>query len=189
MRPWTLAIEAWRFCRPVGAIHITLTRNSIRIRIIAKNLIRIRTQVKIRIWIRINNDADPQPWLDTINWFLAWWLNDRLWLFSYFLFNVQVERTRQAQSELKDQIECLYADLKRIAEEQSCPVDLGTYRIFIYLQSCPAVLRIQDLFVDVPFFVAKNFTKWKIILFLKRYRKNLSQFTWNLVIFNLKNCQ
>jgi hypothetical protein len=134
MRPWTLAIEAWRFCRPVVAIHITLTRNSIRIRINAKNLIRIRTQVKIRIWIRINNDADPQPWLDTINWFLAWWLNDRLWLFSYFLFNVQVERTRQAQSELKDQIECLSADLKRIAEEQSCPVDLGTYRIFISIR-------------------------------------------------------
>lgn len=39
----------------------------------------------------------------------------------------QVERTRQAQSELKDQIESLSVDLKKVAEEQSCPVDLESY--------------------------------------------------------------
>jgi hypothetical protein len=38
-----------------------------------------------------------------------------------------VTRTREAQSELKDQIESLSADLKRIAEEQTCPVDLGNW--------------------------------------------------------------
>ena len=37
----------------------------------------------------------------------------------------QVEKTREAQAELKDQIEALAAELKNISDQQSCPVDLG----------------------------------------------------------------
>lgn len=37
----------------------------------------------------------------------------------------KVEKTRQAQAELKDQIEALAAELKNISDQQSCPVDLG----------------------------------------------------------------
>jgi len=39
----------------------------------------------------------------------------------------QVDRTRQAQSELKDQIDTLSAELKKISEQQACPIDLETY--------------------------------------------------------------
>jgi len=56
-----------------------------------------------------------------------------------------VERTRQAQTELKDQIECLSADLKRVAEEQSCPVDLGRADL-VYLFA----LRIHFTYLKVP---------------------------------------
>lgn len=37
----------------------------------------------------------------------------------------KVEKTREAQAELKDQIEALAAELKNISDQQSCPVDLG----------------------------------------------------------------
>ncbi len=69
-------------------------------------------------------------------------LSSVAFLLTFFLFNiVQVERTRQAQSELKDQIECLSADLKRIAEEQSCPVDLGTGTVTVFVSSSVADLE------------------------------------------------
>jgi hypothetical protein len=74
-------------------------------------------------------------------------------LLTFSLLNiVQVERIRQAQSELKDQIECLSADLKRIAEEQSCPVDLGTVTVFLspFVSSIVAD-RIQDVIPEPDF--------------------------------------
>ena len=40
---------------------------------------------------------------------------------------LQVDRTRQAQSELKDQIDTLSAELKKISEQQACPIDLGEF--------------------------------------------------------------
>ncbi|XP_023330112.1 uncharacterized protein LOC111702603 [Eurytemora carolleeae] len=39
----------------------------------------------------------------------------------------EVEKTREAQAELKDQIEALAAELKNISDQQSCPVDLESY--------------------------------------------------------------
>ena len=45
---------------------------------------------------------------------------------------LKVDRTRQAQSELKDQIDTLSAELKKISEQQACPIDLGELK-FKYL--------------------------------------------------------
>ena len=39
----------------------------------------------------------------------------------------RVKATREAQAELKRQIEGLSSDLRKISEEQGCPVDLETY--------------------------------------------------------------
>lgn len=41
--------------------------------------------------------------------------------------DTQVDRTRQAQSELKCQIEELSVELKKIADQQSSPIDLESY--------------------------------------------------------------
>ena len=38
----------------------------------------------------------------------------------------KVERTREAQIELRDQIDLLAADLKTISEQQASPIDLGS---------------------------------------------------------------
>jgi len=41
--------------------------------------------------------------------------------------DTQVERTREAQIELRDQIDLLAADLKTISEQQASPIDLESY--------------------------------------------------------------
>ena len=46
---------------------------------------------------------------------------------------VQVEKTREAQVELRDQIDVLAGELKKISEQQASPIDLGTYYCFILL--------------------------------------------------------
>ena len=52
---------------------------------------------------------------------------------------MKVDRTRQAQSELKDQIDTLSAELKKISEQQACPIDLGEFEFSIF------VLQLQKM--------------------------------------------
>jgi len=41
--------------------------------------------------------------------------------------DTQVEKTREAQIELRDQIDLLAAELKKISEQQASPIDLESY--------------------------------------------------------------
>ncbi len=52
----------------------------------------------------------------------------------------------------------------------------------------PQQKREVKKFVVIPFFVATNFTKLKIILFLKCWEKNLAQFSKNYRTFYPKIC-